>query len=84
MNPKVIKSDQCSLEGSHAVLIEIDAEFGSRPSPVQTKTDPYTYASHKDLQKQNDEDLFIQLLYDWLHLTNNYLPAPTSIEEILD
>ena len=34
MNPKVIKSHQCSLEGSHAVLIEISAEFWSRPSPV--------------------------------------------------
>ena len=30
------------------------------------------------------EDLFIQLLYDWLHLTNNNFSSPISIEEILD
>ena len=32
--------------------------------------------SHKNLQKQNNEDFFIQLLYAWLHLTNNNFPAP--------
>ena len=28
----VIKSYQCSLERSHAVLIEVNSEFWSRPS----------------------------------------------------
>ena len=37
----------------------------------------------KNLQKQNNEDFFIQLLYAWLHLTNNNFPAPISIEKIL-
>ena len=40
--------------------------------------------SHKNLNKQNNEDFFIQLFYAWLHLTNNNIPAPISIEEILD
>ena len=41
------------------------------------------YNSHKNLQKQNNEDFFIQLLNVWLHFTNNKFPAPMSIEEIL-
>ena len=35
-------------------------------------------------QKQKNEDFFIQLLNAWLHFTNNNLPTPKSIEEILD
>ena len=41
------------------------------------------YNRHKNLQKQNNEDFFIQLLNAWLHFTNNKFPAPMSIEEIL-
>ena len=41
------------------------------------------YNWHKNLQKQNNEDFFIQLLNVWLHFTNNKFPAPMSIEEIL-
>ena len=37
---------------------------------------------HKNLQKQNNEDFFIQLLNALLHLTNNNFPTPMSIEEI--
>ena len=33
MDPKVIKSYQCSLERSHAVLIEVNSELWSRSSP---------------------------------------------------
>ena len=33
MDSKFIKSHQCSQERSHVVLIEINPEFGSRPSP---------------------------------------------------
>ena len=36
------------------------------------------------MQKQNNEDLFIQLLNAWLHFTNDNFFALTSIEEILD
>ena len=71
MDSKFIKSHQCSLERSHAVLTEINPEFWSRPSPFLTKTDSYRSISHKKLQKQNNEDFSIQLLYAWLHLTNN-------------
>ena len=39
---------------------------------------------NKSLQKQNNEDFFIQLLNPWLCFTNNSFPTPTSIEEILD
>ena len=78
MDSKFIKSHQCSLERSHAVLTEINPEFWSRPSPFLTKTDSYRSTSHKNLQKQNNEDFFIQLFYAWLHLTNNNTP-PTCL-----
>ena len=48
------------------------------------KSYPYRSTSHKHLQKQKNKDFFIQLLCSWPHLTNNNLPAPISIEEILD
>ena len=41
------------------------------------------YNWHKNLQKQNNEDFFIQLLNVWLHFTNNKFPAPMSTKEIL-
>ena len=56
------------------ILTEISPEFWSRPSPFSTKTDSYSSTSHKNLQKQNNEDFFIQLLYAWLHLTNKNMP----------
>ena len=37
-------------------------------------------SSHKHLQKQNNEDFFIQLLNTWLHFTNNNFPVPTSVK----
>ena len=37
----------------------------------------------KHLQKQNNEDFFIQLFNAWLHFTNNEFPTPASIKEIL-
>ena len=43
----------------------------------------FRYNWHKNLQKQNNGDFFIQLLNAWLHVTNNKFPAPMSIEEIL-
>ena len=39
--------------------------------------------SPKNLQKQNNEEFFIQLLYARLRLTTNK-SAPMSIEDILD
>ena len=69
MDSKFIKSHQCSLERS-----EINPKVWSRPCPFSTKTDSYRPPSHKNLQKQNNEDFSIQLLYAWLHLTNNNFP----------
>ena len=34
----------------------------------------YRSTSHKNLQNQNNENFFIQLLYAWLHRTNNNIP----------
>ena len=76
MDSKLIKSHQCSLEKSHALFIEINPDFWSRPSPFLTKTDSYRPTSHKNLQKQNKEDFFFELLYAWLHLINNNFPPP--------
>ena len=39
---------------------------------------------HKNLQRQNNEDFFIQLLNAWLHFTNNNFHTPAPIDEILD
>ena len=76
MDSKFINSHQSSPERSHAVLTEINPEFWSRPNPFSTKTDYCRSTNHKNLQKQNNEDFFIQLLYAWLHLTNNSTPPP--------
>ena len=43
-----------------------------------TKTDSYRSISHKKLQKQNNEDFSIQLLYAWLNVTDNNFP-PCSL-----
>ena len=40
--------------------------------------------SPKNLQKQNNEEFFIQLLYARLRLTTNKFSVPMSIEDILD
>ena len=74
MDSKFINSHQCSLERSHAVMTEINPEFWSRTSLFSTKTDCYRSTSHENLQKQNNKDFFIQLLYTWLHFTNNNIP----------
>ena len=74
MDSKFIKSHQYSLERSHVALTEINPELWLRPSPFLTKTDSYKSISHKKLQQQNNEDFSMQLLYAWLHLTNNNFP----------
>ena len=74
MDSKFIKSRQYSLEIFHAVLTEVNPKFWPRPSPFSTKTDSYRSINDKNLRKQNNEDFIIQLLYAWLHLTNNIPP----------
>ena len=39
---------------------------------------------HKNLQKQSNEDFFVQLLNAWIYLAKNNLPTLTSAEEILE
>ena len=39
---------------------------------------------NKNLQKQNNEDFFIQLFNVWLQFTNNNFLTPTSIKNILE
>ena len=48
------------------------------------QTQIFRSTRHKNFQKQNNEDFFIQLLNAWLHFTNNNFPTLTPIEEILD
>ena len=62
------------------ILTEINPKFWSRSSPFLTKTDSYRSTNHKNLQKHNNEDFFIQLLYAWSPITTSLL---ISIEEIL-
>ena len=79
MHLKVIKFQLC---GKTSCCIEINSEFCSKPSLFYTKTYPYRSPVTKSYKK--NEDVFIQLLYAWLYLTNNNFPAFISIEEILD
>ena len=56
MDSKFIKSHQCSQERSHVVLIEINPEFGSRPSPY--------YWTHKaDDFKHPSQEYFRQIYH---------------------
>ena len=74
------------LSGKISFCIEINSEFWSRASPFRQKqilTGLLVRKIYKK-KKKREEDLFIQLLYAWLHLTNNNFPTFVSIEEILD
>ena len=83
MDSKTIPSNQCPMEGSHAVSIELNFELQPWLIPFQTKSNSPTHCTQK-LTKYNNEDFFIQLLNAWLHFTNNDFSNPTSVEEILD
>ena len=83
MGSKVIKSHQCSLDRSHAVLIKLNSELIIKAKPFLQKK-VLMPNRQKRLQKQNTEDFFNQLLNAWLHLYNNNFHTPKSIEEILD
>ena len=65
----------CLPSNSLASKFYNNPPFWPRPSPFSTKTDSYRFTNHRNLQKQSNEDFFIQLLYAWLHLTNN-IPPP--------
>ena len=72
MDSKVIKSHQCSLERSHLVLkLILNSDQGlALFRQKQILTGLLVTKIYK-----KSEDFFIQLLYAWLHLTNNNLPA---------
>ena len=60
---------------SYCILTDINPKFWSRPTrqkPILTGL----LTSHKNLQKQNNENFFIQLFYTWLYLTYNNIPPP--------
>ena len=80
MHLKVIKSQQCSVERSHVVLkLILNSDQGlALFRQKQILTGLLVTKIYK-----KSEDFFIQLLYAWLHLTNNNFPAFISIEEIL-
>ena len=73
MDSKFIKSHQVSLERSHAVFwlkLIMNSDHGlafSRKKQILTAL---------LVKKKNNEDFFIQLLYAWLHLTNDNIPSP--------
>ena len=76
MHLKVIKSQQCSVERSHVVLkLILNSDHGL--ALLKQKQILTGLIVTEKLQKS--EDFFIQLLYAWLHLTNNNFPAFISI-----
>ena len=81
MHLKVIQFQQCYVERSHAVL-KLTLNSDQCLALFRQKQILTGLLVTKNLQKS--EDFFIQLLYAWLHLTNNNFPAFISIEEILE
>ena len=77
MDSKVIKAHQCSLEKSYAVSIELTSDNWS----FLDKNRPLGHLVTNILQKQNNEDFFIQLPNAWLHFNNNFPVLPTSVNK---
>ena len=77
MDSKVIKSHQCSVERYHVLLkLILNSDQGLallRQKQVLTTGLLVTKIYEKS------EDFFNQLLYAWLHLTNNNFPAFISM-----
>ena len=86
MDSKIIESYQCSLERSHAASVELTNLIlnSSQGLALIRQKQILRSTRHKNLQKQNNEDIFIQLLNAWLYFTNNKCPTFTHTEEILD
>ena len=79
MDSKFIKFHPCSLERSHQALFWLELNLNSDQDldlSQQKQILRGLSTSHKNLQKQDNEDFFIQLLYAWLDLTNNNIPPP--------
>ena len=84
MDSKVINSHQCPLERSHMYWLKLILNSDQGLALFRQKQIVTGLLVTKNLQKQNNEVFFIQLLYAWLHLTNNNFSNPISTEEILD
>ena len=82
MDSKVIKSHQCSVEKSQDVVLKLILNSDHVLSLLRQKQIHTGLLATKSYKKS--EDFFIQLLYGWLHSTNNNLHTFISIEEILD
>ena len=83
MDSKFIKSHQCSLERSHVALVEINPEFSSDLGLFRQKQIFTGLLVTKYFIKRAMKIFCIQLLYSWLHLTNNnFPPLYIPIEEI--
>ena len=67
------------------ILYQLDLELNPNQGlALFRKTQMLRPIRHKNLQKQNNEDFFIQLFNTWLHFTNNKFPTSKHTEEILD
>ena len=81
MDSKIIKSHQCSVERSHVVLkLILHSDEGLA---LFRQKQILAGLLVTNIYKKS-EDFFIQLLYAWLHLTNNNFSTFISIEEILE
>ena len=77
---KVVKSQQCSVNDLIVLKLILNSDqFLALFRQKQILTGLLVTKIYK-----KSEDFFIQLLYSWLHLTNNNFSAIISIEEILD
>ena len=78
MDSKVIKSYQCSVERSHVVLkLSLNSDQGL--ALFRQKQILITGLLVTKIYKKS-EHFLIQLLYAWLHLTNNNFPVFIYIE----
>ena len=77
MDSKVIKSHQCSVERSHVLLkLILNSDQGLA---LLGQKQVLTTGLLVTKIYEKSEDFFNQLLYAWLHLTNNNFPAFISM-----
>ena len=79
----IVKFHLCSLQGSHAVPVEINLNSNQALVRFRLKRS-LDLIDRKICKKQNNEHFFIQLLNTSLHFTKNNFPTSISIEEITD
>ena len=78
MDSKAIKSYQCSLE--NLMLYRLNLILNSDQGLVHFRQKQiFSSNRQKNVQKQNTEDFFIQLLIGWLHFINNATSLPSHL-----